>query len=999
MAITKAILILAVLSPLVPVASAETVFVEAETFTPSSNGWKISGNSQTRPASRVATLHGAGDDPRGTASKMVTLREAGCCRVWVRHIYVRRWRGGFRLSVLKEGKELAGKDFDLEVKPEVKDWDYVWDYVDADLPAGAVELRLSKYQNENSSGYVRHVDCVLLTTDKTLTPDHISHGPQTYLRVTLGGIYTEPVYVHVFADHYRSPWYAHFHLSKGGANPGLAPPKEHLLAGGERTPWCNITPMLYQDSGAILNITVRHTYNKHAPRLKARFEFAAAGDEKSIVRTMDVEAEPNGLVVVAPPDLTTEVNRERLKRDKEFAEATGKVADSFDWPTIGKKPERFPFFVTATIGGYGTPVDKAVADREWKTLDYFGFSNREKTHIGGGVWYMKEKSYCRPDVERIREKTAARAVEFHKTGKTAKDITYCMLMDEPGGQSADFAAGDEAYHEAFRAWLKKLGKTPKDALVSNWDEITPVPDRERDKHPGLHYFTQRFRTQALGDFLATQRKILEEAYGGSFPMLANFSDGATYHANFYSQGVDYFELLDDDGQNAIWGEDWANHSSSYQCGAYNVDLMRAAAHRRGQVIGHYLIAYAGRKPWDIKLKAAGEVARGVKVLTNYFYGVSWGSHSRGWYDRPSVWRANAEIVREIGGAEDLLFPAMPKPAEVAILYSSSADAWTLGENYAYGFNRMHTWMALAHNQIPVDFLSEQDVEAGLLDGYGVCYLSGPNLTRAAAAKLKKWVESGGVLFLTAGAAMRDEFNRSMKILDPVVAADREEAAELQPFRSAGHYLYTLAKNDEVTAGKTKMEVLSVKQSLSQRPGATVLGKFNDGAAAIVRRQAGKGTVYCVGFLPGLDYVKKAEVARRTLSAREKEMEETKTGPSAAEEKCFARFERSRNPWEYPDDVRELILDPVRAAKVKPPLKCSVPLVDAVVMSCERGLVIPLANYTLEPIANVDFTVRPDRPVDRIETVYQGKVNFDRKRDKIVFSIPLDCTDFVKIYYK
>ena len=129
------------------------------------------------------------------------------------------------------------------------------------------------------------------------------------------------------------------------------------------------------------------------------------------------------------------------------------------------------------------------------------------------------------------------------------------------------------------------------------------------------------------------------------------------------------------------------------------------------------------------------------------------------------------------------------------------------------------------------------------------------------------------------------------------------------------------------------------------------------------------------------------------------MEETKTGPSAAEEKCFARFERSRNPWEYPDDVRELILDPVRAAKVKPPLKCSVPLVDAVVMSCERGLVIPLANYTLEPIANVDFTVRPDRPVDRIETVYQGKVNFDRKRDKIVFSIPLDCTDFVKIYYK
>lgn len=29
--------------------------------------------------------------------------------------------------------------------------------------------------------------------------------------MTLGDVYEEPVYVHVFADHYRSPWYQHFH--------------------------------------------------------------------------------------------------------------------------------------------------------------------------------------------------------------------------------------------------------------------------------------------------------------------------------------------------------------------------------------------------------------------------------------------------------------------------------------------------------------------------------------------------------------------------------------------------------------------------------------------------------------------------------------------------------------------------------------------------------------------------------------------------------------------
>ena len=1018
MATMSAILVPAALSLLVPLASAETVFVEAETSKPSSNGWRVVKSRSTRSASRLSSLHGAAGDPKGTASKTMDVREPGSYRVWVRHIYNEGLRGAFRLAVLADGEELAGKDFDLEVRPKARRWSYVWDFFDADLPQGTIELRLSKYENKRCSGYVRHVDCILLTTDKTLIPNHIDYGPQTYLRVTVGDIYEKPVYVHVFADHFRAPWYAHFHLSKDGANRGLGPRKKHLLAAGERTPWCNITPMLYQDSGAILNITVRHTYYKRPPRLNARFEFAAAPDDKSIVRTMDVESEPNGLVVVAPPDLTTDENRSRLKRDQEFAEATGKIADSFDWPTIGKKPEEFPFFVTASVGGYGTPVDKAISDREWKTLDYFGFSNRTKTHLGGGIWYMKDRSYCRPDIERMTKRAAARAAEFRGGGKTAKDIVFCMLMDEPTGQPSAFAAKDVAYHDAFRAWLKTLGKTPADLLVSGWDAVKPVPESQRDEHPGLHYFTQRFRTRALGDVIAAQRDILETAYGRTLPTLVNFSDGATYSANFYKQGVDYFELLDADNQNAIWGEDWANGSSSYQCGAYNVDLMRAAARDRGQIIGHYLIAHAGRKPWDIKLKAASETARGVRIWKNYLYG-TWGSHSGGqpwkshlWYAKPETWRANAEVVREIGGAEDLLLSAAAEPAEVAILYSSSSDAWTLKRNYASGFNRMHTWMALAHAQMPVDFLAERQVERGGLEGYRVCYLSGPNLTRAAARRLVAWVEAGGVLFLSAGAASRDEFNRPLDTFDSQLPARREPLETLQPYLNSGRYVHILQAKGTVTADGSKLEVLSVRQHQTPRKDAEVLASFADGSAAIVRAKVGQGMIYSAGFLPALDYIKQAVVARRQLLAAKVSAEEAAANRASAptpavdvpkkqagaEPAADARLGRSSNPWEFSAGVRSLILHPVHAAKVKPPLTCSVPLIDAVVMVCQRGIVIPLANYTLEPIAKADFTVRPDRPVVRIETIYQGKVDFEHERGTIAFSIPLDCTDFVKIYY-
>ena len=642
-------------------AEPDPIFIEAENFTPSSDGWRVNENPQTRGASNVTALNGAVGDAKSTASAKVAIKADGAYRIWVRYNHHSRFRGPFDITV-DQGEKKA---FDLEPHEGVKDWAYVWDYLDIDLTAGEHSLTLSKHDDKNCSGYVRNVDCVLITTDKEAEPDHSPYGPQTWLRVTLADIYDKPSQIHIFADHYRSPWYGHWHLSKAGANPGLRPETQQLLASGEQSPWCNITPMLYQDSGAILNISARYTYHEWADRLKAKFEFATAPKDSAIVRTMDVDSTPNGLVVVTPPNLITSENLARFKRDREFAEATGKIADAYDWPTFGKKPERIPFYVSATVGGYGTDVDQAIQDREWKTLDYFGFSNRDQPFMHGRIWRMKNGSFCEPDIEVMRKNAEIYSREFFGSGKKAEDIKFCMLTDEPTGQPSAFIAEDPAYREAFQAWLGELGKTPADLLVADWNAVVPVAESKRDEFPALHLFTQRFRTRALGDFMATQREVLESVYGQELPTLVNFSDGATYTANFYGQGVDYFELLDADDQNAIWSEDWANGSSSYQCGAYNVDLMRAAARDRGQTIGHYLVAHAGRKPWDIKLKAASETARGVRIWKNFSYGVSWGSHEGGpawrshtWYNHPEKWRANAEsFVRSAARKTSSLTPS------------------------------------------------------------------------------------------------------------------------------------------------------------------------------------------------------------------------------------------------------------------------------------------------------------------------------------------------------
>ncbi|MEO6741687.1 MAG: beta-galactosidase trimerization domain-containing protein, partial [Chthoniobacteraceae bacterium] len=900
-------------------SQAGEVFIEAESFK-SFGGWEVASGPVAKSASGLAMLNGAGGKADGIATTTVSIKDAGHYRIWVRYTSHPKWRGPFHVTALSGSREVGDALFDSAFESKSTRDTETWGSFEAELPEGEITLRLSKHENKNCSGTARNVDCLLLTMDDKLVPNHLQYGAQTFVRVTMGDCYEKPAYIHIFADHFRAPWSQHYSLARAGAVAGIAPKKTDLLKSGESTPWCNITPMIYQDSGAMLTVTARHSYAEQAERMRATFEFATAPDERSVVRTIRMDFKPSGTAIFLPPNLLTQENIALLKTAHEIADENGKLADAHTWPTHGRKPERFPLFVTASMGSVQFARDAALTAREQKTLDYFGFTDEHLRRISG-AWFAKDGSYCNPDIEKMRAKIGHAAAEFKSGGGDVKKIVFAELMDEPTGQPLEFAATDPAYAEHFRAWLKAMGKSPADLLVKDWDAVKIITGEQRDEFPALHYFSQRFRTRALGDFMAVQRSLAEQAYGGTFPVLVNFSDGAVYAGNFYNQGVDYFELLDAPDQNAIWGEDWSNGASTYQCASYNVDLMRAAARERGQMIGHHLIAHAGRKAWDIKLKATSELARGVKVFNNFCYGPTWATHEGGpywrthvWQGKPETWTANAAINREVGAVEDMLLTAMPAPAKVALLYSSASDVWTVGGNLAYGFDRMHTWLALAHAQVPVDVVSEQQVAKGMLTDYSVCYLTGPNLTIAATEKLRRWVQAGGTLWLTAGAASRDEFNRPLHVLDDLLPATRGDVADLQQHASSGRYLALLTAKDEVRWDGGSAAVLSVKQPLTARASTTTLATFKDNSPAVVRGSAGKGTVYCTGFLPSLAYIKQALDARNSL------LKKVTDGAvlSPDEMKDAALLERTANPWKFPGDIREFILAPVRSANLAKP---------------------------------------------------------------------------------
>jgi hypothetical protein len=831
------------------------------------------------------------------------------------------------------------------------------------------------------------------------------------MKVTLGADYVKPVQIHIYAVHWRAPVFMHYTLSKEGVTAGSnMARKTALLFDGENTGWCNISETIYADSGALLAIYPVYFSGDRAAHFNAAIEFANKPDDAAVVKKYNVDYDASTFSVLVPPHLESKTNIENLRSDMESAHEYGAIADKTSWPKVGKKPVKFPFFVTTHLRPEQT--DSRIMEREMKTLAYFGF-NGVALNNSFDKWGYKYKyiygpgrpkgTYDGADLEEQKKLAAANYKAYSAGGVKTQDLAFAMLMDEPFGETLAKLATDAASTEGFRAWIKSQNLTPADLLVSSWDEVKPITYEQKTELPALFYYSQKYRTVALGNYMAMQAKLLREQWQGNFPIVSNFSDGAIAAANFYAQGVDYFTLLHDTEQHAIWSEDWGNFSATYQDSSFNVELMRAAARKNGQVMGQYLIAYHGRSGYDTRLKAVSEAARGVKLFKSFMYGPQWTTYeSEVWQSVPDAWKDQAAAVHEIGAVEDELLPAMPKKAQVALLYSSSADIWNDGKDWATGFERMHTWLALAHAQIPVDVIGEDDVASGDLAGYKVCYFSDANLTATAAQKLSDWVKSGGTLIMTAGAGERDEFNRLLKSLNALLPYRRNPVEILQKYYGgSGSKLASLKPQGSVVAGKLKFDILAQKQTFADvkiENGTTIKSTFEDGTPAEIQSVVGKGSVICKGYLPALDYIRTALIAKSSVADLSKKIENNTGRPTAEDALLLDKNQKSYNPRQYPAGVRDAIIQSAKDAKVEVPIVCSVPLVDAVYMTSAKGIVIPLANYTLQPIKGMTLDISVDKPFREVRSVYQGVLPFKKiGAKKIRVTLPLECTDFITIH--
>lgn len=453
--------------------------------------------------------------------------------------------------------------------------------------------------------------------------------------------------------------------------------------------------------------------------------------------------------------------------------------------------------------------------------------------------------------------------------------------------------------------------------------------------------------------------------------------GAPYVGMGY-RNLDLFELCAQQAVDVPAAEDWFGLNYMYWqnytwSGAQTFECI-AAILRSG--IGDRPMTLMGLiTPSDdeyLRLKAFSALGQGAKKFYFWTFSPTYIGTENYWSDLRSQYDGLAKFTRALEEAEDVLFEARPVSDRVAILYSVSHDIWFPDDPAVFAERRL-LWHALRHLHLQPDFLREEDVEGGRLGDYDVLYMTDWCVSRAASTAIDAWVRSGGVLYLSAGAATRDEYAEPH--VPPFAESLWPSNAASALVAETGH-LYNERRDlptmpamtyAEVDAGGNlfSLPVLGVRLNLrSDAP--SPFATFADGARAAAMAQVGAGRVYAAGFMPMLAYAQLANFQPTTL----------------AEE------------WPAePPLILKLALD---AAGVVPIAAADVPVVETSFLTGTEGHALILANYTYQPIAMLTLDVRVPDPdnVAGVRSVEHGALYFARIGNVIRAFVPLDWTDII-----
>lgn len=348
-----------------------------------------------------------------------------------------------------------------------------------------------------------------------------------------------------------------------------------------------------------------------------------------------------------------------------------------------------------------------------------------------------------------------------------------------------------------------------------------------------------------------------------------------------------------------------------------------------------------------ELTGMSGLIRGMRFFYLYDYGpaaTQWGFVS----DDIEKCLAVSKIFRYASKIEDFIVNGRTQEPQVALLNSRGSEIWlqppvhnsSILSKCPMGLitEKQMLITSLELHQIPVEILPDEEIPLQL-DRYKVLYITDPHISEEAQEKIKKWVNDGGVLFMIAGAGVKNEYNQQSSIISKFTNGKGEivETNQNIPQKySATNGLYGLktldtAQWDNISQKPITFEVVARKEKLNI-PHSKILANYQDGTPAAVSINYGNGTVIKIGTFIG------TSLARTAV-------------PSFKEGRLENITERTLN-----EGITEIYLYPVKLAKIDRPIVISVFGIDATFYENKDRAVLLFADYTTGKPRNIDVEV-------------------------------------------
>jgi hypothetical protein len=572
-----------------------------------------------------------------------------------------------------------------------------------------------------------------------------------------------------------------------------------------------------------------------------------------------------------------------------------------------------------------------------------------------------------PDNERAAEEYMSKWIKasVEQTGdpQFGKNLFGMKVGDEIGiSVGEDHLATCRDCQERFIQFLKTDGYDPS-RYGRTWDDVRFVGEQESansfDRR--LRYYSVRFLSANTAGIHSKIVAAARKHYSKDAPVLYNVNPtpvmgGMTGHS------LNWFEMERGDGMNAQWMEVLGQPEPGRS--SFLADLSWNICRRRKLPIGCYNLYIAQKRSARDTLAF---IARGAKSFIYYSYGPRTLGAADNFSESDQAILAVAEATRPIVASEEYLHTTTRPPREACMIYSVTAEI--LDEDSTVVRDRVFAYLALNHDQVPVDIISERDVLEGRLSQYKVTYLNGEHLRRDVAEKIREWVKNGGHVWADAGAASRDEADDQMDVLEPVFGARQQMVMRKYPL-NVGYYV---AKTPDAEMGKIAWEAgpwgngfstpCILKRVAVEPAGGKVVGKFEDGSAAAVTNNFGKGKSMLLAYSAGFTY---------------------------------SRFYRSdKREHRYDEMDRKVVSQFALDAGVRRPVRVSKPGVEATLLKSEKGIAISLLDqWQTDPEVTIEFDLQ--KPPAAVRSVKSGELKFRHENGKLSFEVKIENLDVVLV---